>query len=149
MTFDIAVVMDPIGSVNIKKDSTFAMLLEAQRRGHRLHYLLPGTLGVEDGHATARASRLAVRDDPAGWFELADEGLEGRRIARHQGRRAALGELESGQLLVHVAQALRIVHHERAGALREAEQLGVVQVVGIDRWVGAHQHDVPRAEHEL
>jgi len=73
MTFDIAVVMDPIGSINIKKDSTFAMLLEAQRRGHRLHYLLPGTLGVEDGRATARAASLSVRDDPAGWFELGAE----------------------------------------------------------------------------
>ena len=47
MPLDVVVVMDPIGSIKIAKDSTFAMLLEAQRRGHRLHYVLPGGLSVE------------------------------------------------------------------------------------------------------
>ena len=42
MPLDIVTVMDPIGSIKIGKDSTFAMLLEAQRRGHRLFYVLPG-----------------------------------------------------------------------------------------------------------
>ena len=42
MVLDIVVVMDPIGAIRIAKDSTFAMLLEAQRRGHRLHYVRPG-----------------------------------------------------------------------------------------------------------
>ena len=41
MPLDVVVVMDPIGSIKIAKDTTFAMLLEAQRRGHRLHYVLP------------------------------------------------------------------------------------------------------------
>ena len=44
MPLDVVVVMDPIGSIRIAKDSTFAMLLEAQRRGHRQHYVLPGGL---------------------------------------------------------------------------------------------------------
>ena len=70
MVLDIVVVMDPIGSIRIAKDSTFAMLLEAQRRGHRLHYVVPGGLGVRDGTATALLAPLSVRDDPAGWFEL-------------------------------------------------------------------------------
>ncbi|MCB1566988.1 MAG: glutathione synthase, partial [Xanthomonadales bacterium] len=47
MALDIAVVMDPIQSIKPNKDSSLAMLLEAQRRGHRLHYLLPGSLGLE------------------------------------------------------------------------------------------------------
>jgi glutathione synthase len=46
------------------------MLLEAQRRGHRLHYVLPGGLEVRDGVAGALLAPLQVRDDPAGWFEL-------------------------------------------------------------------------------
>ena len=46
MPLDIVVVMDPIGSIKIAKDSTFAMLLEAQRRGHRLHYVQPGGLTI-------------------------------------------------------------------------------------------------------
>ena len=52
MVLDIVVVMDPIGSIRIAKDSTFAMLLEAQRRGHRLHYVVPGGLGVRDHRRT-------------------------------------------------------------------------------------------------
>jgi len=70
MSLDVVVVMDPIESIGIAKDSTFAMLLEAQRRGHALHYVLPGGLGMVHGVAQARLAPLAVRDDPAGWFEL-------------------------------------------------------------------------------
>ncbi len=70
MSLDVVVVMDPIESIGIAKDSTFAMLLEAQRRGHALHYVLPGGLGMVHGTAQARLAPLAVRDDPAGWFEM-------------------------------------------------------------------------------
>ncbi|HRP71539.1 MAG TPA: glutathione synthase [Luteimonas sp.] len=70
MSLNVVVVMDPIGSIKIAKDSTFAMLLEAQRRGHSLHYVLPGGLGMVDGVAQARIAPLQVRDDPADWFKL-------------------------------------------------------------------------------
>lgn len=70
MSIDIAVVMDPIDSINIKKDTSFAMLLEAQRRGWRLHYATSGDLATEGGVATARLSPLEVNDDPSGWFVL-------------------------------------------------------------------------------
>src|SRR5688500_12849330 len=70
MLLDVVVVMDPIGSIKIAKDSTFAMLLEAQRRGHRLHYVLPGGLSLVAGTAQARVASLQVQDDPASWFEL-------------------------------------------------------------------------------
>ncbi|MGY0558095.1 MULTISPECIES: glutathione synthase [unclassified Lysobacter] len=73
MPLDIVVVMDPIGSIKIAKDSTFAMLLEAQRRSHRLWYVVPGGLGLRDGKAVAKVARLRVRDDPANWFELEAE----------------------------------------------------------------------------
>lgn len=72
MPLDIVVVMDPIGSIKIAKDSTFAMLLEAQRRGHRLSYVMPGGLSVRDGRAMARIASLQVVDDPSGWFELGE-----------------------------------------------------------------------------
>ena len=52
------------------------------------------------------------------------------------------GNSQRGQLLVQVAQALRVVDHQRAGALRQAQDLGVVEVVGVDRRVLAHQHHV-------
>ena len=70
MPLDIVVVMDPIGSIKIAKDSTFAMLLEAQRRGHRLFYLVPGGLSVVDGAAHANVAPLQVRDDAGDWFTL-------------------------------------------------------------------------------
>src|SRR5690606_39770901 len=66
----VVVVMDPIGSVNIAKDSTFAMLLEAQRRGHALRYVQPGSLGMVHGQAYANLAPLTVRDDRSGWYEL-------------------------------------------------------------------------------
>ncbi|WP_313247933.1 glutathione synthase [Stenotrophomonas acidaminiphila] len=70
MMLDVIVVMDPIAQIKIAKDTTFAMLLEAQRRGHRLHYVRPGGLALEGGAAVAETAPLQVRDDPAGWFTL-------------------------------------------------------------------------------
>ncbi|WP_337244168.1 glutathione synthase [Luteimonas sp. gir] len=70
MSLNVVVVMDPIGSIRIAKDTTFAMLLEAQRRGHRLQYVLPGALGMDGGQAVATLAPLTVRDDPADWFSL-------------------------------------------------------------------------------
>lgn len=72
MPLDVIVVMDPIGSIKIAKDTTFAMLLEAQRRGHRLHYVLPGGLSLQAGVAMARTAPLTVADDKAGWFTLGE-----------------------------------------------------------------------------
>ena len=69
-TLDVVVVMDPIGTIRTAKDSTFAMLLEAQRRGHRLHYVRPGGLGVRDGIAVATCAPLVVRDEQGHHFEL-------------------------------------------------------------------------------
>ncbi|TXH65421.1 MAG: glutathione synthase [Lysobacteraceae bacterium] len=66
---DVVVVMDPIESIKIAKDTTFAMLLEAQRRGYRLYYVRPGGLGMRDGTAIALTSSLSVRDDSEHWFE--------------------------------------------------------------------------------
>jgi len=70
------VVMDPISGIKIYKDSTFAMLLEAQRRGHELLYMEPQHLLVRDGQALGHMQSLAVTDDAAGWYELADAGLQ-------------------------------------------------------------------------
>jgi glutathione synthase len=64
------VVMDPIANIKIHKDSTFAMLLEAQRRSHLVYYMEPRDLRVLDGRAFATMRPLTVRDDPRAWFEL-------------------------------------------------------------------------------
>ncbi|OZB61177.1 MAG: glutathione synthase [Lysobacterales bacterium 14-68-21] len=70
MPLSVAVLMDPIGAIKIVKDTTFAMLLEAQRRGHALFYMEQGDLALRDGVPWARLAPLRVKDDPGGWFEL-------------------------------------------------------------------------------
>ena len=69
---DVVVVMDPIEAIKTAKDSTFAMLLEAQRRGHRLHYVRPGGLGVRETRAMATVAALTVRDEQGAHFERGD-----------------------------------------------------------------------------
>jgi glutathione synthase len=66
----IGVIMDPIGSINIKKDSTFAMLLAAQRRGWTVHYMEQHDLWLEDSRVRAAARTLELRDDPLDWYTL-------------------------------------------------------------------------------
>jgi glutathione synthase len=62
--------MDPIESITPKKDSTLAMLLEAERRGAEIHYMLQGDLRLEGGDPRARSRILSVRNDLADWFEF-------------------------------------------------------------------------------
>jgi glutathione synthase len=76
MSIEIGVVMDPIGSINIKKDSTFAMLLAAQRRGWPLWYMEVADLSLRDGRTLARMRALEVTDDPSGWYRF---GIEVQR----------------------------------------------------------------------
>lgn len=68
----IAVVMDPIGSVNYKKDSTLAMLWAAAKRGHTLWYLEVGDLSLREGRAYGRMAPLQVFENPERWFELGE-----------------------------------------------------------------------------
>ncbi|PPV00133.1 glutathione synthase [Xanthomonas populi] len=72
MSLDVVVVMDPIASIKIAKDTTFAMLLEAQRRGHRLQYVRPGGLSLREGRAVAQVAPVSVREDTSSWFTLGE-----------------------------------------------------------------------------
>jgi glutathione synthase len=75
MATQLGVVMDPLGSINIKKDSTFAMLLAAQRRGWTLWYMEIGDLFALDDTVQARMRQVEVMDDPTGWFRIIDEAI--------------------------------------------------------------------------
>lgn len=68
MTIKLAVIMDPIESIKAHKDSTFAMLLEAQRRDWELYYITPNSLYVIDGNSYGQTSRLYVEDNESAWF---------------------------------------------------------------------------------
>ena len=69
----IGVVMDPIESINFKKDSTLAMMLEAQSREHQLFYMNPDSLYINERGAFAIAKTLHVKNDPTGWFDFKEE----------------------------------------------------------------------------
>jgi glutathione synthase len=62
MPLTVAVQMDPIEKIRIAGDSTFALLLEAQARGHRLLYYTPDRLSMRDGQVSAEVQPLEVRD---------------------------------------------------------------------------------------
>jgi glutathione synthase len=72
MPLNVAVQMDPIERINIRGDSTFALLLEAQGRGHSLHYYTPDKLAQAAGRVFATMRPLSVRDEPGNHFTLGE-----------------------------------------------------------------------------
>ena len=70
MTIELAIVMDPIASLNAYKDSSVSMLRAARQRGWQLHYMTVGQLYVFDGVAQARSQALTVADDDRNWYQL-------------------------------------------------------------------------------
>ncbi len=72
MSLKIAVQMDPIERINIKGDSTFALLLEAQKRGHKLAYYTPDRLAQLNGRVFATVAALSVRDLAGDHFTLGE-----------------------------------------------------------------------------
>ena len=69
----LGVIMDPISGIKIKKDSTFAMLLAAQKRQWDILYMELPDLFLRDDRPFARMRSLRVKDNSKGWFEFTDE----------------------------------------------------------------------------
>ena len=95
---EVAFQMDPLERINFASDSTFALMLEAFARGHRLWFYTPDQLTLEGGALTAPARAIAVRDEPGRYFELGEAragdrlfecGLVPRRNRRLARRRTA------------------------------------------------------------
>lgn len=72
MAIKLGMVMDPIARINIKKDTSFAMLLEAQARGWQLYYMELNDLYLRNGRAYARVRSLSVQRDANSWYEFTD-----------------------------------------------------------------------------
>ncbi|MCW4117053.1 glutathione synthase [Aurantimonas sp. MSK8Z-1] len=70
MGLNVAIQMDHVSSITIKGDTTFALGLEAQRRGHALFHYTPDRLSLRDGRATARIEPLELRDEAGKHFTL-------------------------------------------------------------------------------
>lgn len=69
----LGIVMDPISRINIKKDSSFAMLLQAQERGYEIHYMEMADLYLLQGQARARSKILKVKHDYQSWYQFDTE----------------------------------------------------------------------------
>lgn len=75
MSLAVAVQMDPIEKINFAGDSTFALMLEAVRRGHRLFHYTPDKLTWGSDGITAKAAAISVRDRPDNYFSLQKPAL--------------------------------------------------------------------------
>src|ERR1700729_4283132 len=76
MKLNVAVQMDPIARINIRGDSTFALLLEAQKRGHGLSYYTPDKLSQRGSEIVAPVQVLTVRDEVSDHFTLSEPKRE-------------------------------------------------------------------------
>lgn len=72
MTIKLAIVMDPIANINIKKDTSFAMLMAAQERGYDLTYLEMNDLYLDTGKPMCSARTLQVMKDAQSWYRLGE-----------------------------------------------------------------------------
>jgi glutathione synthase len=68
----LGMLMDPISQINIKKDTSFAILLAAQARGWQNFYLEPNAIWLQDGICWGRMQAIKVEDNPLRWYELGD-----------------------------------------------------------------------------
>jgi glutathione synthase len=75
MPLDVAIQMDPIQSIDISVDSTFALALEARRRGHALWHYLPRELSLKGGRVVAKAHPLDVRRVAGDHFTFGAPGV--------------------------------------------------------------------------
>jgi glutathione synthase len=75
MALNVAIQMDPIDKIDINGDSTFALALEAQSRGHALLYYGPRDLTFRDGQVVARARPLSVRAVKGDHFTLGESSV--------------------------------------------------------------------------
>lgn len=70
MAIKLGIVMDPITTVNTKKDSTYAMMRAAEAKGWEIFYMEQKDLALIQGEAFASMQHLTLKDDPLDWYEL-------------------------------------------------------------------------------
>lgn len=70
MTIKLGIIMDPIQSINIKKDSSFAMLLEAQQRNYEIYYMEMQDLFIDNNRAKAFTQKIQLEDNSSHWFQF-------------------------------------------------------------------------------
>ncbi len=73
MPLDIAVQMDHVSTINVLGDTTFALSLEAQRRGHRLYHYTPDRLAMLNGRVFAAVEEMQLRDEKGNHYSLGEK----------------------------------------------------------------------------
>jgi len=70
LSFNLAVLMDPLENINPKKDSTLAMMLAAQSKGWTVYFLQQSDLFIQDGEVQANFHQLVLNNALEDWFEI-------------------------------------------------------------------------------
>ncbi len=112
MTISLGVVMDPIQNITIQKDSTFAMLLEAQKRDWNIWYIEQSDLFLEGDRTYSQMQQLKVEDNPSHWHDLLSE------------RTAPLDELDV--ILMRIDPPFDMEYIYTTYLLEQAEQHGTL-----------------------
>lgn len=119
MTLTVAVQMDPLETINISGDSSFALMLKAQERGHRLFHYLADALTWQDGRLLAGAHPVtvqAVADDHfrLGEFEVLDLGRDADVVLMRQDPPFDLGYITATHLLERIRDETLVVNDPAA-----------------------------------
>jgi glutathione synthase len=130
MSLAVAVQMDPIEKINFAGDSTFALMLEAQKRGHTLYHYAPDTLSLGAEGLLASAAKISVRDQPGDYFTLGDQtplALAGVDVVLlRQDPPFDLGYITSTHLLEHLPAHVLVVN-DPAAVRNAPEKLFVME----------------------
>ena len=125
MTLTVAVQMDPLETINISGDSTFALMLKAQERGHRLFHYLAEALTWQDGRLTAEAHPVKVQPVADDHFRLGDRltidlGRGTDVVLMRQDPPFDLGYITATHLLERIKDETLVVNDP--GAVRNAPE---------------------------
>ena len=115
----VAVQMDPLDSINIAGDSTFALMLSAQARGHRLFHYLASDLAYEDGRVSAAARPISVQRVEGNHFSAGepvalDLGKDVDVVLMRQDPPFDIGYITATYLLERVAAETLVVNDPRS-----------------------------------
>jgi len=130
MTLNVAVQMDPMESINIAGDSSFALMLGAQARGHRLFHYAAEDLSYHKGRVWAMASPVAVRAEAGNHFTLGepqilDLGRDTDVVLMRQDPPFDLGYITATHLLERV-QGETLVLNDPAAVRNAPEKVWVL-----------------------
>ena len=115
MPLTVAVQMDPMESINVAGDSSFALMLTAQARGHRLFHYTADALNYADGHVWAKAHPVTVERAEGRYFTFSnpvnlDLGDEADVVLMRQDPPFDLGYITATHLLERIADRTLVVN---------------------------------------